>query len=97
MSNENRAISANSNVLTFAITVVVLAVVLLIFWDRQQQRSVELRRIENRVDLLEDWGIPPQMQPNLQPGQQMPAASNLNMQPQTQPQAQAQVNGGRIF
>ncbi len=53
---------ANNNVLAIAIAVVVLVIILLFFWDRQQQRTVEMRRIEARIDVLEEWGIPPQQQ-----------------------------------
>ena len=73
----------NNNILTIAIAVVVLAIILMFFWDRQQQRAVELRRIETRIDLLEEWGIRPQQQLQQQNVQQ----NNTN----------AQGNGGRIF
>ena len=73
----------NNNILTIAIAVVVLAIILMFFWDRQQQRAVELRRIETRIDLLEEWGIRPQQQLQQQNAQQ----NNTN----------AQGNGGRIF
>ena len=53
---------ANNNVLAIAIAVVVLVIIMMFFWDRQQQRTVELRRIESRVDILEEWGMPPQQQ-----------------------------------
>jgi len=73
----------NNNILTVAIAVVVLAIVLMFFWDRQQQRAVELRRIETKIELLEEWGIQPQQQLQQQNAQQ----NNIN----------AQGNGGRIF
>jgi hypothetical protein len=73
----------NNNMLTIAIAVVVLAIVLMFFWDRQQQRAVELRRIETRIDLLEEWGIRPLQQLQQQNVQQ----NNTN----------AQGSGGRIF
>ncbi len=73
----------NNNILTIAIAVVVLAIILMFFWDRQQQRAIELRRIETRIDLLEEWGIRPQQQLQQQNAQQ----NNTN----------AQGNGGRIF
>ena len=73
----------NNNILTIAIAVVVLAIVLMFFWDRQQQRAIELRRIETKIDLLEEWGIRPQQQIQQQNAQQ----NNTN----------AQGNGGRIF
>jgi cell division protein FtsN len=72
----------NNNILTIAIAVVVLAIILMFFWDRQQQRAVELRRIETKIDLLEDWGVPTQ-----QLQQQNAQQNNTN----------AQGNGGRIF
>lgn len=50
----------NNNIRTIAIAVVVVVIILLFFWDRQQQRAVELRRIETKVDILEEWGMPPQ-------------------------------------
>jgi hypothetical protein len=55
----------NNNMLIIAVAVVVLAIILMFFWDRQQQRAVELRRIETKIDLLEEWGRPTQ-QPNAQ-------------------------------
>lgn len=72
----------NNNILTIAIAVVVLAIILMFFWDRQQQRAVELRRIETKIELLEDWGVPTQ-----QLQQQNAQQNNTN----------AQGNGGRIF
>ncbi len=57
MSKANVSNGTNNNVLAVAIAVVVLAIALMFFWDRQQQRAVELRRIESRIDLLEEWGI----------------------------------------
>ena len=73
----------NNNILTISIAVVVLAIVLMFFWDRQQQRAVELRRIETRIDLLEEWGIRPQQQ--------------LQQQNAQQNSTNAQGSGGRIF
>ena len=73
----------NNNILTISIAVVVLAIVLMFFWDRQQQRAVELRRIETRIDLLEEWGIRPQQQ--------------LQQQNVQQNSTNAQGGSGRIF
>ncbi len=78
---------ANNNVLTVAIAVVVLVIILLFFWDRQQQRAIELRRIETKVELLDDWGVQPQQQLQLPNAQQNVQQNNTN----------AQGNGGRIF
>ncbi len=73
----------NNNILTIAIAAVIVVIILMFFWDRQQQRAVELRRIETKTELLEEWGIQPQpqlQQPNVQ-----------------QNHTNAQGNGGRIF
>ena len=52
----------NNNTLTIAIAAVIVVIILMFFWDRQQQRAVELRRIETKIDLLEEWGVRPQQQ-----------------------------------
>ena len=75
----------NNNVLTVAIAAVVIVIVLIFFWDRQQQRAVELRRIESRIDLLEEWGIPTQQ---TLPQQQLNGQIN---------NPNAQGRSGRIF
>lgn len=75
----------NNNILAVAITAIVVVIILMFFWDRQQQRAIELRRIETKIDLLEEWGVQPQQQqPNTQQNFQQ---NNTN----------AQGNGGRIF
>lgn len=75
----------DNNVLTIAIAAVVIVIVLIFFWDRQQQRAVELHRIETRIDLLEEWGIPTRQ--ILQQRQINGQMNNPN----------AQGKGGRIF
>ncbi len=54
----------NNKLLIIAVTVVVLILLFLYFRDQQQQRALELRRLEKRVELLEEWGLPRQ---NMQP------------------------------
>ena len=54
----------NNNVLIIAVTVVVLVIIFMYFRDQQQQRALELRRLEKRVELLEEWGLSRQ---NMQP------------------------------
>ena len=73
----------NNNILAIAVAAVVFAIILMFFWDRQQQRAVELRRIETKVELLEEWGMWPQQQLQRQNAQR----NNTN----------AQGTGGRIF
>ena len=43
-----------------AVAVVVLVIIFLYFLDQKQQRAYELRRLEKRVELLEEWGRPRQ-------------------------------------
>lgn len=77
---------SNNNLLTIAIATVVLVIILLFFWDRQQQRAVELRRIETKIDLMEEWGLQPQQRQYVQ---------QQNLQPNDNTNYQG--SGGRIF
>ncbi|MHC4396164.1 MAG: hypothetical protein ACYS1A_10970 [Planctomycetota bacterium] len=55
----------NSKVLIVAATIVVLTIIVMYFRDQQQQRALKLRRLEKRVELLEERGLTRQnMQPN---------------------------------
>ncbi|MHC4360607.1 MAG: hypothetical protein ACYSTN_07425 [Planctomycetota bacterium] len=38
-----------------AAVIVVLAVILMHFYDQKQQQAYELRRLERRVEVLEEW------------------------------------------
>lgn len=50
--------SGRSNkVLIISVIVVVLVTILMFFLDHQQQRRLELRRLERRVEVLEEWGL----------------------------------------
>jgi hypothetical protein len=65
MTEENR-ISTNiwdNKTLIIAAIVVVLAVILMHFYDQKQQQAYELRRLERRVEVLEEWGRPAQNMP----------------------------------
>ncbi len=44
-----------NNVLIVAVTFVVLVILLMLFWDRQQRRAIELRRIQARMDFMQEW------------------------------------------
>ena len=59
MTEENRNASNvwNNKMLIIAAVVVVLVVIFMYFYDQKQQRAYELRRLEKRVELLEEWGI----------------------------------------
>jgi cell division protein FtsN len=62
MTDTNRdTLNVHSNkTLIIAVTVVVLFIIFMYFRDRQQQHAFELRSLEKRVELLEEWGIPRQ-------------------------------------
>jgi hypothetical protein len=57
--SKNGGVQASSNSI-ISITVVVLVIIIIYFRDRQQQNVFELRRLEKRVEMLEEWGIPRQ-------------------------------------
>ena len=50
-----------NNVLIVAVTFVALVILLMLFWDRQQRRAIELRRIQSKMDFMQglsdtiDW------------------------------------------
>lgn len=50
----------NRNVIIIAVTIVVLAVILMYFHGRQQKRILELQRLETQGDVWEEWGLPQQ-------------------------------------
>ena len=54
------AIWNNKKVLIITVAAVVLIVIFMYFLDHQQQRAYELRRLEDRVEMLEEWGGPRQ-------------------------------------
>jgi len=62
MTWENRNTSNvwSDKTLIIAVAVVVLGIIFLYFLDQKQQRAYELRRLEKRVELLEEWGRPRQ-------------------------------------
>ena len=63
-TNANVSSGWNNKMLIIAATVVVLVVIFMYFRDPQRQHAFELRRLEKRVELLEEWGLPRQ---NMQP------------------------------
>jgi hypothetical protein len=67
MSETNTTMSwiCSNKVLIIAVAVVVLVVIFMYLRDQQQHRAFELRHLERRVELLEEWGMPRQnMQSN---------------------------------
>ena len=45
----------DNKTLIIAVVVVVLVVLIMYFYDQKQQRAYELRCLERRVELLEEW------------------------------------------
>ena len=60
MTEENRNASNfwNNKTIIIAVVVVVLVTIFMYLNDRKQQQIYELRRLEQRVELLEEWGRP---------------------------------------
>lgn len=56
MGQENTLDARNKKMLVIAVAVVAVMVLLLYMRDRQQQRDLRLRRLEARVEVLEEWG-----------------------------------------
>jgi len=59
-ANANVPNDRNWNAIIIAVTIVVLAVILMYFRDRQQQRALELQRLETQGGVWEEWGLPQQ-------------------------------------
>ena len=56
-ANTNIWSMRNNKVLIVAVAVIILIVIFMYSRDWQQQRALELRRLEKRVELLEEWGL----------------------------------------
>lgn len=59
-TNVNKFIGSNKNAIIIAVTIVVLAVILMFFRDRQQKRALELERLETQTEVWQEWGPPQQ-------------------------------------
>lgn len=59
-TNVNKFIGSNKNAIIIAVTIVVLAVILMYFRDRQQKRNLQLQRLETQMNVWEEWEPPPQ-------------------------------------
>ncbi|MFC1675470.1 trypsin-like peptidase domain-containing protein [Planctomycetota bacterium] len=70
---EKKKGTGNNHLVAVLIALLALIVVAVFYWDRQQQRRVELSRSRIRANLLEDWG----------PGAQQQVQSALQAQGQT--------------
>ncbi|HUV40672.1 MAG TPA: hypothetical protein VMW23_02645 [Sedimentisphaerales bacterium] len=56
MSQDNTLDAKNKKMLVIAVAIIAVTVLLLYMRDRQQQRDLQLRRLEARVEVLEEWG-----------------------------------------
>ncbi len=64
-ANRNTLNVRGNKTLIIAVAVVVLVIIFMYFCDQQQQRALEMRGLEKRVELLEEYGRPRQnMRPN---------------------------------
>ena len=59
-TNVNEFIGSNKNAIIIAVTIVVLAVIFMFFRDRQQNRNLQLQRLDAQMDVWEEWGPPSQ-------------------------------------
>jgi len=59
-TNVNEFIGSNKNAIIIAVTIVVLAVIFMFFWDRQQKNALEMKRLEAQTNVWEEWGPPQQ-------------------------------------
>ncbi len=59
-ANINESIGRNRNTIIIAVTIVVLAIILMYFWDRQQKHNLELERLETQGEVWQEWGPPQQ-------------------------------------
>ena len=71
-ANANTLCERDLKKILIAVTIIVLAVAFLIFWDRQQKRAFELEKLENRMNVLEEW--PPTN--NAQQNRMLPAGGD---------------------
>lgn len=62
-ANRNTLNVRSNKTLIIAVKVVVLVIIFMYFRDWQQQHAFELRSLEKRVELLEEWGMPRQNVP----------------------------------
>ncbi len=56
----NESKERNYNVIIIAVTIVILAVIFMLFRDRQQKRELQLERLDAQMDISDEWGPPQQ-------------------------------------
>ena len=56
-ANRNTFNLQDNKTLIIAVVVVVLVVIFMYIHDQNQQRAFDLQRLEQRVELLEEWGM----------------------------------------
>ena len=70
----DECINCNKKAIIIAVTIVLLAIILMYFYDRQQKREFQLQRLDTQTGVWEEWGPLRQSRRQLQQQQQ-------NMQP----------------
>lgn len=63
-ANTNVSDERNRNAIIIVAAIVVLAIILMYFRDRQQKRAFELQHLDSQMDVWEEWGLPQQQQQN---------------------------------
>ena len=56
----NNSISSNVNAIIIAVTIVLIAVTLMFFRDRQQKRDLHLQHLETQMKAWDEFGVPRQ-------------------------------------
>jgi len=56
------------NLIIIVVAAVLTFIVFMYFRDRQQNRQIEIRRIDKQVELLEEWPPPKNLKPANSPG-----------------------------
>jgi hypothetical protein len=71
-ANTNLSDERNQNAIIIVAAMVLLAIILVYFRDRQQKRAFELQQLDSKMDIWEEWGPAWQQQQNRGGGRQDP-------------------------
>jgi hypothetical protein len=56
----NESKERNYDAIIIAVAIVLLAIIIMYFHDRQQKRLLQLQRLDTQMDVWEEWGPPRQ-------------------------------------
>ena len=59
-ANMSEPVNCNKNTIIIVVTIVLLAVIFIYFRDRQQNRRLQLERLDTQMDVMEEWDRPRQ-------------------------------------